>query len=105
MNGRQFSFGMSGHPLAQILAAIAMGAVLVVAVLMGAFVVLALLGFFAIGYLVFVIRAWWRSRTRGGGPPGGGSRPGSGKEVRYIEGEYEVIETDADAARRHSDTR
>ena len=106
MNGRQFTFGTSGRPLAQFLATIVMGAVLVTAVLMGAFVLLVLLGVFVIGYLAFKIRTWWRSRTSPPqGPFGSGPEPGPAKGVRYIDGEYEVIETDADAARRHSGTR
>jgi hypothetical protein len=104
MTGRQFSFGVSGHPLAQLLAMLVMGVVLVAAVVMGAFVLMVLLGLFVIGYIAFWIRAWWRSRRSGGrGPFGKG--PGPAKGIRYIEGEYEVIEADADAARRRSDTR
>ena len=57
MNGRQFTFGISGRPLAQFLAMIVMGVVLVTAVLMGAFVLLALLGVFVIGYVAFRIRS------------------------------------------------
>ena len=106
MNGRQFTFGTSGRPLAQFLATIVMGVVLVTAVLMGAFVLLVLLGVFVIGYLAFRIRTWWRLRTLPPqGPFGSGPEPGPAKGIRYIDGEYEVIEADADAARRHSDTR
>jgi hypothetical protein len=109
MNGRQFSFGISGHPLAQILAAIVMGVVLVAAVFMGAFLLIALLGLAVIGYVVFGVRAWWhsRSRTPGGRRPSGrGPGPGPAKAIRYIEGEFEVVEADSDAARRRrSDNR
>lgn len=99
--GRQYTFGISGHPLGQFLGLIVMGAVLVGAVLIGSFVLVALLGLFAIGYAVFSVRSWLRWRfARGRGPSGGGPEPGPAKGMRYIEGEYEVIEADADAARR-----
>jgi hypothetical protein len=106
MNGRQFTFGTSGRPLAQFLAMIVMGVVLVTAVLMGAFVLLTLLGVFVIGYVAFTIRTWWRMRRlRGRGPVGSGPEPGPAKGIRYIDGEYEVIEADADAPRRDSGPR
>lgn len=106
MNGRQFTFGTSGRPLAQFLAMIVMGVVLVAAVVMGAFVLMGLLGLFVIGYVAFKVRAWWRSRmSRGRAPFNRGPDPGQAKGIRYIDGEYEVIEADADATRRHSGTR
>ncbi len=98
--GRQFSFGISGHPLAQFLAMILMGVVLVGAVLIGSVVIAALLGLFALGYAVFWVRAWWRWRMQGGRGPAGAAQPGRAQHVGYIEGEYEVIEADVDAARR-----
>ena len=65
-----------------------------------------LLGLFVIGYIAFWVRAWWRWRKlRRRGPSGGGPGPGPAKGIRYIDGEYEVVETDADAARRDSGTR
>ena len=100
MNGRQFTLGISGRPLAQFLAMIVMGVVLVAAVVMGAFVLLTLLGLFVIAYLVLKTRAWWRSRRPGGRRPFG---PESGPEkgIRYIDAEFEVVKpADADAARR-----
>lgn len=106
MTGRQIPFGMPGHPLAQFLAMIVMAVVLVGAVVMGAFVLMGLLGLFVIGFVVFSIRAWWHRRRSGGGGPigrGPGSPPGGG--IGYIEGEYEVLDRDADAARRRSDPR
>ena len=52
------------------------------------------------------IRAWWRWRKlRRRGPFGGGPEPGPAKGIAIIEGEYEVVEADADAARRDSGTR
>jgi len=106
MNGRQFTFGTTGRPLAQFLAMIVMGVVLVTAVLMGAFVLLVLLGVFVIGYVAFRIRIWWRLRkSPPQGPFGSGPEPGPAKGIRYIDGEYEVIEADADAARRRSGPR
>jgi hypothetical protein len=103
MTGRQFSLGISGSPLGQLLAMVVMGVVLVGAVLIGSFVLVALLGLFAIGYAIFWVRSWWRWRvSRGRGPSGAEHDPARG--VRFIEGEYEVIEVDADAdvARRPS---
>jgi hypothetical protein len=105
MTGRLSSFSISGHPVGQFLAMIVMGIVLVAAVFMGAVVFLFLLGLFAIGYSAFWLRAWWRWRTaRNRGPSDGGPAPDSAKGIGYIEGEYEVVEADADAARRGSGT-
>ena len=102
MNGRPFSFGSSGNPLVQILSLLVFGVVIVGAVIMGAFVLLAFLGVAAIGFIVFAIRGWWlRRKLRGRGPEDGGpGRPAKGG--RYIEGEYKVIDADADAERRRS---
>ncbi len=108
MNGRLFSFSISGHPVGQFLAMIVMCIVLVGAVFMGAIAFLFLLGLFVIGYSAFSLRAWWRWRmSRNRGPSDGGPAPGPAKGIRYIEGEYEVVEADADAdaARRGSGTR
>jgi hypothetical protein len=110
MNGRYFSFGASGNPLAQILSLVVFGVLLVVAVIMGAFVLLTLLGIAVIGFVAFSIRGWWLRRKHGGrGPtgrgPGGSGGPGeAAKSIRYIEAEYEVVDgdADADAERRRS---
>jgi hypothetical protein len=106
MTGRLSSFSISGHPVGQFLAMIVMGVVLVGAVLMGAVVFLFLLGLFVIGYSAFWLRAWWRWRTaRNRGPSDSGPEPGAAKDIGYLEGEYEIVEADADAARRGSGTR
>jgi hypothetical protein len=102
MTGRQFSLGISGTPLGQLLAMVVMGVVLVGAVLIGSFVLVALLGLFAVGYSIFWVRSWWRWRmARGRAPSGPEHDPARG--VRFIEGEYEVIDdAETDAARRPS---
>lgn len=101
MNGRSFSFGNSGNPLVQVLSLVVFAVVLVGAVILGAFVLAAILGLAVIAFIGFKLRAWWLRR----GPPGGGSGPGRpAKGVRYIEGEYEVIDSD-DAERRRSGER
>ena len=104
MNGRYFSFGASGNPLAQILSLVVFGVLLVAAVIMGAFVLLTLLGIAVIGFLAFSIRGWWLRRKHGGGRgpngrgPGGSGGPGeAAKSIRYIEAEYEIVDGDADA--------
>lgn len=105
MNGRYLPFGNSGNPLAQIASLLVLGAVLAVAVIMGAFVLMAIVGLAAIAFLGFSIRGWWLRRKFGGrGPTGGGpGRPAKG--IRYIEGEYEVVDADAEAKRRSRERR
>ena len=106
MNGRYLPFGSSGNPLAQIVSLLVLGVVLVGAVIMGAFVLMAVVGFAAIAFLAFSIRLWWLRRKHGrrGGPNGGGvGQRESG--IRYIEGEYEVIDPDAGAERKRSRER
>ena len=106
MNGRQIPFGMPGHPLAQFLAMIVMAVVLVGAIVMGAFVLMGLIGLFAIGFVVLSIRGWWLRRRSGRrGSTGQGPKAPPGNGIRYIEGEYEVLDSDADAARRRPDSR
>ena len=106
MNGRQSAFRVSGHPVAQLLSMLILGVFLVGALIMGAFAFVALLALFAVGYAVFSARAWWRRlKLRGGQPLSGVAEPGSAKTAGYIEGEYEVVEAEADAGRRNSGTR
>jgi hypothetical protein len=108
MTGRSFSFGNSGNPLAQGLALVVLAVILVGAVIMGAFVLMALLGMALLGFVGYTLRGWWLRRRagRGGsfGGPGGPEPGGQTKGIRYIEGEYEVIE-DAEAKRRRSRDR
>ncbi len=100
MNGRQFSFGAAGNPLVQVLSLLVFGVILVGAVIMGAVVLAALVGLAIIAFLVLKVRLWWlrRRAPRGPGPNGGPGGPAKG--VRYIEGEYEVVDADADSERR-----
>jgi uncharacterized iron-regulated membrane protein len=103
MNGRVFSFGSSGNPLAQILSLLVFGVLLIGALIMGAFVIAMVLGLAVIASVIFAIRVWWLRRKLGGRPPfpGGAESPGPAKDVRLIEGEYEVIsESNAEAERR-----
>jgi hypothetical protein len=73
-------------------------------------VLAAFVGFAIVAVAVLKLRGWWlRRSSRGrGGPDGGG--PGSGpggpaKGIRYIEGEYEVVDPDADPERRSGERR
>lgn len=104
MNGRYLPFGSSSNPLAQIVSMLVLGVVLVGAVIMGAFVLMAVVGFAAIAFLAFSLRVWWLRRKHGrGGRHGGGA--GRGTSIRYIEGEFEVVETDAEAEHKRSRER
>lgn len=106
MNGRPSAFRLSGHPVAQFLSMIILGGVLVGVVIMGAFALVALLALFVVGYAVFSARVWWRLlKLRGGKPFSGVTEAGSDKSARYIEGEYEVVEAEADAGRPDSGAR
>ena len=107
MNGRYLPFGSSGNPLAQIVSMLVLGVVLVGAVIMGAFVLMAVVGLAAIAFVAFSIRVWWLRRKLGRreGPNGGGGAGRRETSIRYIEGEYEVIDPDAEAERRRSRER
>lgn len=106
MKSRSFSFGNSGNPLAQALAVLVLAVVVVGAVIMGAFVLMALLGLSILGFLGYSLRGWWLGRRARRGPDGQDPGPGRpAKGIRYIEGEYEVIDADADAERRRSRER
>jgi hypothetical protein len=110
MGGRSFLFGTtgnSGNPLAQALSLLVFALVLVGAVVMGAFVLAAVIGLAVIGFAVLAVRGWWLRRgPRGPGPQGGGGGPGRpAKGIRYIEGEYEVIDAEADTEGRRPGER
>jgi hypothetical protein len=100
MNSRSFPFGRPGNPLVQVLSLLVFGVVLVGAFIMGALVLAAIVGLAIIAFIVLKLRAWWlrgRSSGRSGGPG-----PGPAKGIRYIEGEYEVIDAGSDAERSRS---
>ncbi len=102
MNGRVFSFGSSGNPLAQILSLLAFGVLLATALIMGAVVIAVLLGLAVIFGIVFAVRAWWfrRKSFDGGSEPPEPSGPKPAQK-RLIEGEYVVVnEPDAETSRR-----
>jgi hypothetical protein len=107
MKSRSFSFGNYGNPLIQALALLALAVFLVGAVIMGAFVLMALVGLSLLAFLGYTLRSWWLRRRAGRGRgPGAGPGPGRpAKGIRYIEGEYEVIDPEADAERRRSRER
>jgi len=103
MNTRSFSFGRPGNPLVQVLSLLVFAVVLVGAFIMGAFVLAAFVGLAVIAFVVLKLRAWWlRGRSGGRGPTDGSGPGGPAKGLRYIEGEYEVIDADSDAERRRS---
>ena len=103
MNSRSFSFGNPSNPLVQVLSLLVFGVVLVGALIMGAFVLAALVGLAVIAFVVLKVRAWWLRGRSGGANGGGPGRPAKG--IRYIEGEYEVLDADSDAERRRSGKR
>jgi hypothetical protein len=106
MNGRSFSFGNSGNPLVQALWLLVFALALAGVFIVGAFVLMAIVGLAVITFLGFQLRGWWLRRRSGGGPPGGGSGPGGpAKGIRYIEAEYEVIDSDASERRRREERR
>jgi hypothetical protein len=95
------------NPIARSLALAVLGVALVVAMIMGALVFAALAGIFLVGYLMSLLYAWWRlfrirrraalvdsSFADEAAPPPA--------KTDYLEGEYEVVEATADAARRGS---
>jgi hypothetical protein len=106
MDGRN-SFGNAGNPLVQALSLLVFALILVGAVIMGAVVLAALIGVAIVAFFALKVRGWWlRRRGRGGGGKGGpGAGSGRTETVRYIEGEYEVIESDAEVERQRSGDR
>jgi uncharacterized iron-regulated membrane protein len=107
MNGRVFSFGKSGNPLAQILSILLFVALLTAALIMGALVMAVFLGLATIFAVVLAARLWWfRRKLRNRAPFDGGYEPPEPvgqkpAQKRLIEGEYEVVKRpDADDTRR-----
>lgn len=97
MNGRQFSFGTSGNPLAQLLGLVVFGIVAIGAVIMGTVVLLAFVGLAFVGFVALTVRGWWVQRKLRQQPGSGASRSsGQAQARRLIEAEYEVIETEDD---------
>jgi hypothetical protein len=97
------------NPIAQSLALAVLGVALVVAVIMGAVVIALLAGVFLVGYLLSLAYAWWRlfrirRRTASVDPSFASQEaaPDPSAKPEYIEGEFEVVEAAADAARRGS---
>jgi len=95
------------NPILQSLALALLGVALVAALIMGAVVFAVLLGIFAVGYLVSLVYAWWRLRRirrRVASVDAAFSVEARGAEGKsgYIEGEFEVVEVTAEAARRGS---
>jgi hypothetical protein len=85
---------------------IILGVVLIGFVVVGAFALVVLLGLFAVGYAEVWVRARWRwLKLLGGKPLNSVPEARSDKSARYFEGEYEVVEAEADARRRNSGTR
>jgi membrane protein implicated in regulation of membrane protease activity len=104
MAGRQFYFGSSSNPLVQILSLLVFGVLLAGAFILGTFVLIGFIGLAFVGAAVFSVRLWWlrrklarRMKENGGPGPG---REGEGPYV--IEGEFEVLESDAAKERRRS---
>ena len=104
MNGRFFSFG-AGNPLVQVLSLLVFAVVLIGAVIMGAVVLAALVGLAIVAFVVLKLRGWWRGRPRDGGSGGEPGPGGPAKGIRYIEAEYEVVDSDADPERRSGERR
>jgi hypothetical protein len=94
----------SRHPILQSLALALLGVALVGALIMGTLVFAVLLGIFAVGYLLSLAYAWWRlfrlqRRAAYVDPP---RAQGDPAKAECLEGEYDVVEATADAARRGS---
>ncbi len=107
MNGRVFSFGKPGNPLAQILSVLVFAVMLAAALIMGAVVIAVLIGLGVMLATVLVVRAWWfRRKLRNRSPLDSGYEPPDPvgqkpAQKRLIEGEYEVVKRpSADDTRR-----
>jgi hypothetical protein len=97
MAGRQYYFGSSSNPLVQILSLLVFGVLLAGAFILGTFVLIGFIGLAVVGAAVFSVRLWWlRRKLARQMREGGGAAPGQpGEETYVIEGEYEVLESDA----------
>jgi hypothetical protein len=94
MTPRQFSFGVSGNPIAQVLSVLVFGLLLIGALIMGAVVLAVLFGIAIIAGAVLAVRLWWlrrKLRAAGAFDPA----PESPPDTRLIEGEYTVVEKSA----------
>ncbi len=104
MNGRPFTFGVSGNPIVQVLSLLVLGLVLIGAVVMGTVILAAVIGLAMIAAMVFAVRVWWLRwklrHGRGTGVDMDGSAREDG-EGRVIEVEYHVL-SERDAERRDS---
>ena len=88
----------SGHPLAQLLSLLVLGAAVVGVVLMGAFVLSFLIGAALLATAVFATRLWWlRFKLRRGARQR--ERVGANRHGRLIEAEYTIVE-EREARRR-----
>lgn len=90
------------NPVARSLALAVLGVALVGAAIMGAVVFAALLGLFLVGYLISLVHAWWRLFRLRRRAAFVDQTPPAPAGAEYIDGEYEVVEAAADAARRGS---
>lgn len=89
MSNRLYTFAASGNPLAQVLAVLAFGVVLIAAVVMGAVILSLVFGLAVIAAAAFSVRLWWLKRklARRRGP----EMMDAAAEGRLIEAEYTVV--------------
>jgi hypothetical protein len=90
------------NPVARSLALAVLGVALVGAVILGGVVFLALLGLYAVGYLITFVHAWWRLLRMRRRAAFIEQQPSSTEMPEYVEDEYEVAEVTADVAQRGS---
>jgi hypothetical protein len=105
MTDRQYTFGVSGNPIVQILGLIGFGVILIGAILMGTVILAAIIGLVMIGAIAFALRIWWlRWKLRRAAARGEGGREGEARDTRVIEVEYRVLDErelrDKDSSRR-----
>ena len=107
MTGRQYTFGVSGNPIVQILGLIGFGVILIGAIVMGTVILAAIIGLVMIAAIAFALRIWWlRWKLRRAAARGelGGGTEGEDRDTRVIEVEYRVLGErelrDKDSSRR-----